>query len=131
MMTQSPAKETAVWDLLESRMKKHNYKRELKKLVRVVNDHSWDDILVYIQLRVTQIYEYFSAHRDDIKYTTWIRLEKTKKLLEKIELPLYFPYDNFKEFSTKEPEKYQQYLKDKKGIVDAMQMLLFILVHLD
>jgi hypothetical protein len=112
-------------------MKKRNYKRELKKLVRTINARNWDDILVYVQLRVAQTYEYFSAHRDEIKYTTWLRLEKVKKTLEKIELPLNFPYDNLKEFSTKEPEKYQQYLKDKKGIVDAIQLLLFVLVHLD
>ena len=112
-------------------MKKRNYKRELKKLVRTINARNWDDILLYIQLRVAQTCEYFNEHREEIKYTTWLRLEKVKKTLEKIELPLNFPYDSLKEFSIKEPEKYQQYLKDKKGIVDAIQLLLFVLVHLD
>ena len=111
-------------------MRKRNYKRELKKFIKTVDAQNIDDILGYIQLRVSQVYEYYQSHRNEIKYSTWIKLEKTKKMLEKIPFPLYFPYDDYKEFSTKEPEKYQEYLLQKKEIVDAVQILLLLLVHI-
>lgn len=111
-------------------MRKRNYKRELKKFIKTVDAQNLDDILGYIQLRISQVYEYYSKNRDAIKYTDWIRLEKVKKKLEKISFPLYFPYDNYKDFSEKEPEKYQLYLEEKKGIVEAIQLLLLLLVHI-
>ena len=130
MTNQFLMKDWVEWVLLVNKMKRRNYKRELKKLVRNINVAELDDILVYVRTRIEQSYEYYSKNRDAIKYTDWIRLEKAKKKLEKINLPLYYPYDNYKDFSVKEPEKYQLYLEEKKGIVEAIQLLLLLLVHI-